>query len=189
MNGVAEIEAAWNAARQSDQWRSIFIEREIEGKQVLYLASEHDYEKTIAQKLFEISKTKKKPLTNMDGTRFIKSICGLDFDIDQARVLNLIQDHPIVLVNGGPGSGKTTVSREVNLQALHGGVILQGMAFLGKAAARMRQHAGIAAHTIHRVITKKGGKWEDVKGDPVKAPDIIVIDEAAKDNTVPAAAS
>jgi hypothetical protein len=119
-NAAAEIEAAWNAARQSGQWASFFVERWIDGKEVLYLASEFEYEEKIAQKLFEISKSKKKPLTNKDGT--------------------------------------------------HGGLILQGMAFLGKAAARMREHAGIAAHTIHRVIVKEGGKWEDLRGNPVKPP-------------------
>jgi hypothetical protein len=48
-NAVAELEAAWNAARQSEQWKTVFIERRVDGKEVLYLASEVDYEKKIAQ--------------------------------------------------------------------------------------------------------------------------------------------
>lgn len=38
-------------------------------------------------------------------------------------------------------------------------LVIQGLAFHGKAAARMRQHAGIAAHTIHRLALAKKGLW------------------------------
>ena len=107
------------------------------------------------------------------------SLCGIDFDSCQNQLLDLVHNHPIVLANGGPGSGKTSMVRKVTLRAELTQLVIQGLTFLGKTAARMRQHAGIAAHAIHRVALAKKGLWADLFDNPVRSPDIVVIDEAA----------
>jgi exodeoxyribonuclease V alpha subunit len=92
------------------------------------------------------------------------------------RVLELVRNHPVVLVHGGPGSGKTTLPRELALRATECKLTIQGVAFLGKAAARLRAHANIVASTIHLMYFSK--HFVDFEKNPV-LPDILIIDEAA----------
>jgi exodeoxyribonuclease V alpha subunit len=177
---IGEITKAWESVRASQLWKEIFIEVTMNGQSapVLYLRDEMEMEEKISCCLELIFNGKKKPFEPFD-----KSLCGIEFDETQTIALNLIHKHPIVLIDGGPGSGKTTILREIQLRGDAAQLRVQGATFLGKAAARIRAHAKMPADTIHR-ISRKGKRratptWRDLRDNPVREPDIIVIDEAA----------
>ncbi len=71
---------------------------------------------------------------------------------EQLSVSKLVDDHPLVILTGGPGTGKTTAIRHVVsfFETLGATVVLA--APTGKAAKRLAQSTERPAQTIHRLL-------------------------------------
>ncbi|KUO95708.1 ATP-dependent RecD-like DNA helicase [Ferroacidibacillus organovorans] len=71
---------------------------------------------------------------------------------EQLSVTRLVDDHPLVILTGGPGTGKTTAIRHVVsfFERLGAKVVLA--APTGKAAKRLAQSTDRPAQTIHRLL-------------------------------------
>ena len=100
-------------------------------------------------------------------------------EAQQTAVLNVFQ-HPISIITGGPGVGKTTVTREIVAIArgLNWNVALA--APTGRAAKRLSESSQSHAQTIHRLL-----KWEPElsgfahnDGNPLKHH-LVIIDEVS----------
>jgi len=100
-------------------------------------------------------------------------------EAQQTAVLNVFQ-HPISIITGGPGVGKTTVTREIVAIAnsLNWNVALA--APTGRAAKRLSESSQAHAQTIHRLL-----KWEpELSGfahnsdNPLKHH-LVIIDEVS----------
>jgi exodeoxyribonuclease V alpha subunit len=102
-------------------------------------------------------------------------------DLDQqqrAAVLTAIR-HPVTILTGGPGTGKTTTMKALILllEAENKRVALA--APTGRAAKRLSQTSDRSASTIHRLIgyvPGEGPKHDEETPLPV---DLIVVDEAS----------
>jgi exodeoxyribonuclease V alpha subunit len=86
----------------------------------------------------------------------------------------------IVVITGGPGTGKTTIIHAVIqiYRAIKAQVLLA--APTGRAAKRMSETTGATARTIHRLLEfswQKGGFQRDEK-NPLDV-DVIILDEAS----------
>ncbi len=113
---------------------------------------------------------------------------GITFSAEQRRAVQLATQHPLLLVTGGPGCGKTTVIRALAALFNLSGKILMLAAPTGKAAQRMSQVTGLTARTIHRLL-----KFDPMSGDfiynsdnPIKSEehneqeiDAVIIDETS----------
>jgi len=86
----------------------------------------------------------------------------------------------VVIVTGGPGTGKTTLVRAV-LAVFEGAGkrVLLG-APTGRAAKRLSEVTGREAKTIHRLLAYnfKSGGFQKNEGNPLDA-DVIIVDEAS----------
>ncbi len=87
---------------------------------------------------------------------------------------------PITVITGGPGTGKTTITRAIAdaAEALRWKVALCSPT--GRAAKRLSQLSGKPASTIHRLLG-----WDPIKGhfahdaaEPL-AVDLLIVDEAS----------
>lgn len=79
-------------------------------------------------------------------------------DASQLAAVNTALESEIMLVTGGPGTGKTTVCRAIIAAYEADGAVVIGCAPTGKAAQRMKQQTGRQASTIHNAIGLVPGK-------------------------------
>jgi exodeoxyribonuclease V alpha subunit len=101
-------------------------------------------------------------------------------DPDQRRAVSAIDRHGLVLLQGGPGTGKTsTVAR-----LLRGFLRQRGTARVhlaaptGRAAARLRAACGpdLPCTTLHRLLESRGESFARDRDHPL-ALDLLVVDE------------
>jgi len=99
---------------------------------------------------------------------------NISLNREQRSAVQMAVQHPLSLVQGGAGVGKTTVLKAVCAAVeARGGRVIQ-MALAGRAAQRIREATGRDAFTITAVLNRiKQGRLT-LGGD-----DLVVIDEAS----------
>jgi exodeoxyribonuclease V alpha subunit len=105
---------------------------------------------------------------------------GLELSEEQARAVALALREKVVIITGGPGTGKTTiVSCILDLYRRLGARVLL-MAPTGRAAKRLSEATGAEAATIHRALefSPQLGGFRRNAAEPLRA-DAIVVDEAS----------
>lgn len=101
---------------------------------------------------------------------------GHPLNADQKEALETVMTHPVTVITGGPGTGKTTAVRGIVklFEDLDRKVVL--VAPTGRAAKRLSDLAGTEAKTIHRLLGYSMGRgYRNKRFDA----GILVIDEAS----------
>ncbi|MDD7363025.1 MAG: ATP-dependent RecD-like DNA helicase [Peptoniphilus sp.] len=109
---------------------------------------------------------------------------SLDVDLAdrQKEALSRAVDSNLLVITGGPGTGKTTTLRAIveAMEKLKLSVALA--APTGRAAKRMEQATGRSASTIHRLLKydyiDEEGTDSLVSGDEIDS-DVVIVDEAS----------
>ena len=99
---------------------------------------------------------------------------------EQLEALEGVLSHRVVIVTGGPGTGKTTLIRSINavFEALGKQSILA--APTGRAARRLAEVAGKESKTIHRLLgyNFKENFFDKNEDNPLEA-DVVIVDETS----------
>jgi len=99
---------------------------------------------------------------------------------DQVEAVRLAHDRHVLVITGGPGTGKTTLTRF--LLDLFSGLDLRLVlaAPTGRAARRLSETARRDASTLHRLLgfDPSTGDFARDESDPIEA-DVVLIDEAS----------
>lgn len=116
----------------------------------------------------------------------IKEESCIEFNIEQEKAIKSAFTEPLVIVTGGPGTGKTTIVHAIiklylklnnDSQALASEIAL--LAPTGRAAKRMKETTLMPAQTIHKFLGYMGGnKFTYNKYNKTTAK-LIIIDEAS----------
>jgi exodeoxyribonuclease V alpha subunit len=132
-------------------------------------------EESIAEGLARLVATAE-PLATPEGATAVTG--GLD-QAQREAVLD-VAAHGVVVLHGGPGTGKSrTVAAVVELaSARHKRIALA--APTGRAAKRLEELTGHDAMTLHRLLGAQGTTGEFLRGEswPIDA-DVVVVDEAS----------
>ncbi|MCL6611994.1 MAG: ATP-dependent RecD-like DNA helicase [Peptococcaceae bacterium] len=103
----------------------------------------------------------------------------------QKEAVALALENKVLVITGGPGTGKTTIIRAILeiYQALGLRVLLA--APTGRAAKRMQEAAGHEARTIHRLLefSYQAGGFQRNREYPLEA-DAVIVDEASMIDTI-----
>ncbi|MDQ6693399.1 MAG: ATP-dependent RecD-like DNA helicase [Chloroflexota bacterium] len=149
----------------------------------LYLPEMHAAELAVAETLRNISKVGKSRLqafNNVDwdsAWRYLDTLQPVQLSEQQREAVRAALTERVVVITGGPGTGKTTTLRGIVQLAQARGVTVVLAAPTGRAAKRLSESTGVTASTIHRLLElKPGGQYE------VRAPldaDLVIVDEAS----------
>ncbi|MDY6905028.1 MAG: ATP-dependent RecD-like DNA helicase [Thermodesulfobacteriota bacterium] len=98
----------------------------------------------------------------------------------QAEAVATAADSKVMVITGGPGTGKTTIVKAVLKIFLALGAIPMLAAPTGRAAKKLKEATGRDSRTIHRILEfsmAKGGFQRDSE-HPLEC-DLLVVDEAS----------
>lgn len=162
-----------------------FVSEDYRGEEMLYPDYLYRAEDTVARKLLEIQ-DEAQLLNNCDSSSFIDNYelaNQIQLGEKQREAIMSSIQHGVLVLTGGPGTGKTTVIKAILslLQNQHLNVKLA--APTGRAAKRMTEATGCEALTIHRLLEVGEGSEDDFAfgrddQEPLEA-DVIIIDEAS----------
>ena len=152
------------------------------GEPSVYLLSLYDAETSAAAQLRAIAGEPTKPI-EVDVDRAIEWL-GSQQDVrladKQALALRLAVRSKILVITGGPGTGKTTVIKAILDVLERKGRKIALCAPTGRAAKRMQEATSRPAKTIHRLLefSPKLDRFQRDQEQPIDA-DVIVVDESS----------
>ena len=119
---------------------------------------------------------------NFAGKRLEKIASRGDLVLDelQHQAINAVFSHPLTIITGGPGVGKTTVIGEIVRRAKAARVKMALAAPTGRAAKRMSESSGMEAKTLHRLLIfdPATGKFNYDRSNQLKC-DLLIVDEVS----------
>jgi exodeoxyribonuclease V alpha subunit len=118
--------------------------------------------------------------TPQDAVRVAELDSGLELMPEQRAALAMLYQQKTAIITGGPGVGKSTVTKAVCALWEGAGVSFKLAAPTGRAARRLAEATGREATTIHRMLgydPKKAGFIHD-RGNPLEV-DALLLDESS----------
>ncbi len=104
---------------------------------------------------------------------------GFEYDVKQLEAVQLALSSKIMIVTGGPGTGKTTTVNGI----IQGFELAQRTVVLaaptGRAAKRLSEATGHEAMTLHRLLGLKPGSSDDELEEGRLEGDVLVLDECS----------
>ncbi len=98
---------------------------------------------------------------------------------EQASAIRTALSHPVSVLTGGPGTGKTTALRALIAVLESAGKRYALASPTGRAAKRLSEATGRSASTIHRLLGFSPGEGFKFNADNPLPVDILVVDEAS----------
>lgn len=155
------------------------------GLELVYPAYLYYAEKKVAERLLEI-RDQAKPVNSLDHEGAVahwEQAAHVQLAEAQRQALVSALSHGVLVLTGGPGTGKTTTIRGILAVLEDQGFKIVLGAPTGRAAKRLSEATGREAATIHRLLEAGGGK----EGAPVFSrneentvdADVLIVDEVS----------
>ena len=152
---------------------------------VCYLPEYYEAETYVAQRMLELAATPQQVPDRLEGTlRAVQQELGTEYASEQARAILTAARSSVMLLTGGPGTGKTTTVNGILGLFDRLGIKTVLAAPTGRAANRLKELCGREAATIHRLLETQfdpeSGKlcFMHDESEPLNA-DAVVVDETS----------
>lgn len=168
------------ALKRCAQDGELVVEERGEEEPRVYLKWLHEAEVETARALGRIKRVG--PPSGRTGTEWSPSEQEglLKLNTEQREIIRLGLKEPLLVVTGGPGTGKTTAMRALLETAQKQGRKVLLAAPTGRAAKRLSEATGQEARTIHRLLEFQPKHREFLRNRkrPLQA-DLVLVDEAS----------
>ncbi|MCL2236019.1 MAG: ATP-dependent RecD-like DNA helicase [Defluviitaleaceae bacterium] len=156
----------------------------IADEHMIYLSAYYHSEVYIARRLLEISRINTASTLHVEREiERVERAEGIKLAHMQKAAVKEAMNHGVVVITGGPGTGKTTTIKTIIAMLDKLGQRVSLCAPTGRAAKRMNEATGKPAATIHRLLGLYQVEADNVQGEvdedmKIKA-DCIIMDEAS----------
>lgn len=156
----------------------------MDGGEYLSLPDYYDAEKHIAARLLAVKKFINTSVTVDDlEIQNVERKLGIEFENLQRKAIFEAFQSGILVLTGGPGTGKTTTLNAIIKLFENRDLEIELAAPTGRAAKRMTELTGREAKTIHRLLEVEWGEGDKPiftrnEKNPLNC-DVIIVDEAS----------
>ncbi len=160
-----------------------------DGEEYIFEHRMYAAEKYIAEKLLTLDKLS--PRMDPHDMRLLVEKCerstGIEYAMSQIRALISAMSNGVMVLTGGPGTGKTTIVKGMISIFDSLGLKIALAAPTGRAAKRMSEATSNEAKTIHRLLEmdftdESGSRFLRDENNTLDA-DVLIIDEASMIDT------
>lgn len=147
----------------------------------IYLPPFYFSENGVARRLKQIMNAKTlKPVRKSDEViALLEKTEHIVYDDIQKAAIKQAEISKVMVLTGGPGTGKTTTTHGIINLFKHSGMEVLLTAPTGRAAKRMSEATGMEARTIHRLLECKPPEGYKKNEDNPLEGDVLIIDEAS----------
>ena len=169
--------------------RGEVIQEQTAGVNACYLRRLWEAEVSACARLNRLLAAQTDRLPQADGIlREVEEASGVVYAPQQRQAVRQAAESGVLILTGGPGTGKTTTVRGIVTLFRRMGLDLVLTAPTGRAAKRMSELTGVEAQTVHRLL---GQTWRDgavtflkSEREPLEADAVIVDEMSMVDLTV-----
>ncbi len=159
---------------------------DLQGATFVFLPQYYMAEKYIAARLREMAALSETTAA-ADIDRLEKKL-HIHYAEQQRAALSAAAAHHVMILTGGPGTGKTTAVNGMIFMAQHKGLSVQLAAPTGRAAKRMTEFSGESAKTLHRLLEVQWDEDDRLtfnrnEKNPLEA-DVVIVDELSMVDTL-----
>ncbi len=109
----------------------------------------------------------------------VKAATGMVYDETQQAAVMAAAAHKVLILTGGPGTGKTTTTLGIITACKMAGAKILLAAPTGRAAKRLSEATGMEAKTIHRLLEVKPPEgYQRNEENPLEG-DVLIVDECS----------
>ncbi|MBW1748809.1 MAG: AAA family ATPase, partial [Deltaproteobacteria bacterium] len=153
----------------------------------VFLARFHLCETSIAQRLKTLLAAPKsiRNVTAESSLHWVQGELDITLAENQAKAIRCALENKIMVITGGPGTGKTTIINAILKIFSRLGVRALLAAPTGRAAKRMSETSGHEAKTIHRLLEYSfaQGGFQKNEEKPLNC-DLLILDEVSMIDTI-----
>lgn len=161
----------------------LVIEKELikEEPDVVYLPPFYFSEAGVAKRLKEImfGGREKQVVDSEQVISLLEGRENMTYDDIQRNAIRQASKSKVMVLTGGPGTGKTTTTHGIITLFKESGMEVVLAAPTGRAAKRMSEATGMEAKTIHRLLECKPPEgYKKNEENPIEG-DVLILDEAS----------
>lgn len=131
----------------------MLVQKEIDGREFLFMPEIYAAEASIADRIVIMTHFPPKESEIFSGEIYaFEKANGIEFDDKQRRAIEIAVNKGLLILTGGPGTGKTTTVKGIISLMKNRGLKVCLTAPTGRAAQRMEELTGFEAKTIHRLL-------------------------------------
>lgn len=179
---VDEKAVALELDAQLYQEKSPVIATTYKGQACVALRMLHSAETGIARELQRLSQAShgifKRNDVSLDAQIQADDGSGITLTAIQREAVRLALTEKVSILTGGPGMGKTTITRKIVELARAAGKEVSLCAPTGRAAKRLSEATGRPASTIHLLLGFRDGAFYHNRDNPLGC-DLLVMDETS----------